>query len=198
MSSPYDTSGDDPQRGQQPSYGGFHSQQPYGQPDPRQGQSYGARPGQYGGQPYGGPYGQQYGQPGQPWQYPQSGAVYGQPAPPQSPPSSAPEKRPARSVLPWILLVVGVLVVAGGVVAVLAATGMLGKTTFDNVAVQDGVRKVLTEDYNKNVGAVSCPAGEEVKTGRTFNCVATVDGQERQVTITVKTDSGEYEVGEPK
>jgi hypothetical protein len=219
MSSPYGPSGGDPQWGQQqpghgsgeqPSYGG---QQPYGQPgqygQPSQpgqhgggqhggggygGQPYG-QPGQYGGQYGQQPYGQpgqpggQYGQPGQQWQYPQPGAGYQRPTPP-------PAKK--RSALPWILLVVGVLVIAGVVVGVLAATGTLGKTTFDNTAVQNGVKKILTEDYKiQNVTTVTCPAGQEVKAGHTFTCTANIDGQPRQITIKVKNDNGEYEVGQP-
>jgi hypothetical protein len=65
--------------------------------------------------------------------------------------------------------------------------------------VQNGVRQILTENYGQqNVSSVSCPADQEVRAGRTFTCTAVVDGQERQVTITVKTDGGEYEVSEPK
>jgi Domain of unknown function (DUF4333) len=196
-------------QGQQPSYGGYYGQQPYGQPGQQPyggqpGQPYG-QPGQYGARPYGQPGqpygqpgqygqpaeqygqpGQQYGQPGQQWQYPQTGAGYPPPA------------KKKRSSLPWILLVVGVLVLGAALVAVLALSGRLGTTTFDNVAVQNGVKKILTEDYKKNVTSVTCPAGEEVKAGRTFTCTATVDGQQRQVTITVKSDDGAYEVGEPK
>jgi len=106
--------------------------------------------------------------------------------------------RLAHRLLLYGFTIVGVLVIAGVIVGLLAATGRLGTTTFDNVAVQEGVKKILTEDYKKNVTTVTCPAGQEVKAGRTFTCTANVDGQDRQVTITVKTDSGEYEVGEPK
>lgn len=213
---------------QPPYGGGYYGQQPYGQPDPRQGQPYGqpgqygqtgpqqygqygqtgpqqyGQPGQgqYGpyGQPGQGQYGQGYGQtgpqygqqaqPGQQWQFPQPGAGY------RPPTATLPPKK--RSPLPWILLVLGLVIIAAVIVGILATSGALGRTTFDNVAVENGVKKILTEDYKKNVGTVSCPAGEEVKAGRTFTCTANVDGQERQVTITVRTDGGEYEVGEPK
>lgn len=209
MSSPYGPGGGEhPRWGQQqPGYGSPYGGQPQ-QP------GYGGQPPQYGQpqQPYGYPHQQppygappQYGQqPGQ-WQQPHPGHTntgqqpfqafqtqppYGQPH------HGAPRKK--RSALPWVLLAIGIAVIVGGVVAALALSGALGRTTFDNVAVQDGVRKILTEEYQRDVGAVSCPAGQEVKTGRTFNCSVTVDGEERQVTITIKTDSGEYEVGEPK
>jgi hypothetical protein len=188
--------GQQPQYGQQP-YGGdpYGGQPQYGQPQPQYGQpgygqpgpgGYGqpGQPGQPGlpGQPPG--YGLP-GQPGQQWQYPQQ---FGQPP--------APKK---KSALPWILLVVGVVVIAGVVVALLAATGTLGRTTFDNAAVQTGVKKILTEDYKiENVGNVTCPAGQEVTTGATFTCTANIDGQDRQVTITIKNGDGEYEVGQPR
>jgi hypothetical protein len=171
----------------------------YGQPGPAHPgygqQPYGPPPGQQGpppgyGQPYGQPPGQQqYGPPSQPFpaQY-QTGGY-----------QTVPPPRKKKSALPWILLVVGLLVIAGGVVAALYFAGTLTRTTFDNTAVQNGVRQVLTEDYGlQNVSDVSCPAGQEVKTGATFTCRATIDGQQKNVPITVKTDDGEYEVGQPK
>jgi Domain of unknown function (DUF4333) len=197
MSSPYGPSGGDPQWGQQPGYGGYYGQQPYGQP-----QQQPEQPGQqqpYGGQPYGAQqgYGQQsygqpvtpYPQPGQQWQFPQTGAG-------QTPPPA----RKKRSALPWLLAAVGVLVIAAAVLAMLVATGRLSRTTtFDNTAVQNGVRDILTREYRiQNVTAVTCPSGQEVKAGRTFTCTANVGGTDRRVTITVKTDAGEYEVGRPQ
>jgi hypothetical protein len=197
MSSPYGPSGGDPQWGQQPGYGGYYGQQPYGQP-----QQQPEQPGQqqpYGGQPYGAQqgYGQQsygqpvtpYPQPGQQWQFPQTGAG-------QTPPPA----RKKRSALPWLLAAVGVLVIAAAVLAMLVATGRLSRTTtFDNTAVQNGVRDILTREYRiQNVTTVTCPSGQEVKAGRTFTCTANVGGTDRRVTITVKTDAGEYEVGRPQ
>lgn len=213
------------QYGAQPGYGqpaqpGQPGQSPYGQPG-----QYGAQPG-YGQPAYGQPgqqpgYGQQTppgGHPGQqgfPGQQPGYGQPGGQPGYPGQPnqpgqpgaqwqqyqqsPYGQPPAQKKKSALPWILLVVGIVVIAGAVVGLLAATGALGRTTFDNVAVQDGVKKILTEDYKiENVGAVSCPAGQEVSTGGTFTCTANIDGQDRQVTITIKSDDGEYEVGQPR
>jgi len=95
--------------------------------------------------------------------------------------------------------VIGLLLIAGGVVAVLAFTGRLGKTTFDNNAVQGGVRKILTDNYGiDKLSNVSCPAGQEVKVGKTFDCTVTIDNQQRTVTITVKSGGGDYEVSQPK
>lgn len=201
-----------PPPGGQPGYGQRPGQ--YGQGQPPYGQPYGqqqyAQPGQQqypGQQPYPG-YGQQYGQPGQ--QYGQPGQQqYGGPAsqPFQSPyqqqqstyPATPAPAKKKSSALPWILLVIGLLVIAGGVVAALVLTGALGKKTFDNNAVQRGVETILTRDYGiEKVSNVSCPAGQEVKSGKTFDCSVSVDNQQRTVTITVKTDSGDYEVSQPK
>jgi len=247
MSTPYGSSGGDPQQpwgtqqpgsgfgqggppkdpyddyGQgsrdQPGYGPSGGQPGYGQRPGQYGQgqpTYGQQPGQYGqpGQP-----GQQYGQPGQqppyPGQqaYPGYGQQYGQPgqqqpyggppsqpfqSPYQQPPPGAPTPKKS-SALPWVLLVVGLLVIGGGVVVALVLTGTLGKTTFDNKSVQSGVQQILTENYGiEKITGVSCPAGQEVKTGRTFDCTVTIDNQQKTVTITVKTDGGDYEVSQPK
>jgi uncharacterized protein DUF4333 len=208
-----------PPTGGQPGYGpGQYGQgQPaYGQQPGQQypGQQQYAQPGQQqypGQQPYPG-YGQQYGQPGQ--QYGQPGQQYGQPgqqpytgpasqpfqSPYQQQPSgysAAPAAPPKKgSALPWILLGIGLLVIAGGVVAALLLTS---KTTFDNSAVQRGVQTILTDSYGiDKVSNVSCPAGQEVKVGKTFDCTVTIDNQQRTVTITVKSDQGDYEVSQPK
>ncbi|MGH3623881.1 MAG: DUF4333 domain-containing protein, partial [Sciscionella sp.] len=70
--------------------------------------------------------------------------------------------------------------------------------TFDNVAVQNGVKKVLTEDFKVDkVQKVSCPSGQEVKAGSTFECTATINGREQKLKITVKNDDGKYEVPQP-
>jgi hypothetical protein len=189
------------QEGAQPGYGqpaqpgyGYGQPQPgypqpggYGQPDPSQG--HGGYPGQQ--VPYG--YGQQpgYPQPGQPYPgYGQQPGGY-----PGMPPG------PGRKKSPVLWIVLGVLVVGVAAVAVLGfvAPGFFLKRVFDNAAVQDGVKQILTNSYRVDgVGAVSCPAGQEVKQGATFTCTAQVNGKQKKVTITVKTDAGEYEVGQPQ
>ena len=164
MSSPYGPNGpnggDEPQwgeqqqpygqPGQQPPYGQPGQQSPYGRPGQQQpyGGYYGQQPGQTGqpyggqaGQPYGGqagqPHGQYapYGQPGQQygqqWQYPRPDAGY--------PPAAAPKKK--RSALPLVLLAVGVLVLAGVAILLLAASGALGKTTFVTQLGIDGAKQ---------------------------------------------------------
>ena len=70
--------------------------------------------------------------------------------------------------------------------------------TISQDAVQDGVRQVLTEDYQaSDVSAVSCPSGQRVEEGSSFDCTATVGGQEQTVTVTFLDDDGTYEVSRP-
>ena len=217
MTSPYGPSGgNDPQQwGQQPYGGGYAPGTPsggfaapggypqqggapgYGQPDPSQ-QQYPGYGQQQPGQPQYPGYGQQPGQPGgygqQPTQqYPVGG--YGQ-QPGQY--GQQPPKKKSGAVL-WIVVVAVVVVIA--VVAVLGfvAPGFFKKKVFDNTAVQSGVQKILTENYKiSGVSGVTCPADQDVKKDNTFTCTATINGKSQSVKITVKTDDGEYEVGQPQ
>jgi hypothetical protein len=220
MSTPY--GGNDPQQwGRQPQYG----QQPGGAnppSGPQQQPGYGwppqyeQQPGypqeyqqpqqtQWGQQPT--PYGQQPGYPqqqpggGYPHTGPQQPPGYGQPRqevdygqPPSN--SGAGEKKSKNAI--WIGI--------GAVIVVIAAVGILGFVTpgffvakvFDNKAVQAGVSKILTENYKiQGVANVSCPAGQEVKDGNTFDCTATVAGKQQRVPIKVTSADGQYEVGTP-
>ena len=60
------------------------------------------------------------------------------------------------------------------------------------------MKQILQNDYKVNVSTVTCPSGQDVKQGNTFNCQATIDGQTKTVQITVKDNSGNYEVAQPK
>jgi hypothetical protein len=70
--------------------------------------------------------------------------------------------------------------------------------------VEVGVEEVLTDDVNgygaKNVKDVTCnkEVNPVVEKGGMFDCTATVDGDKRQVTVTIQDESGTYEVGRPK
>lgn len=226
MSSPYGPpGGNDPQGwGQQPSYGGgqypqsggFPAQQGgYGQPaapnqggwpqQPQQQPGYPQQPPPqpqpgYGQQPgfpqqdqFGGGYGQQPTQ-----QYP---GAYGQqqqyPGYQQGFPGSDQVTPRKRTGLIWTIVVVVVVVIA--VVAVLCFVwpGFLNTKVLDTSSVQNGVKSVLQNDYKLSVGTVTCPASPEVKVGNTFTCQATVNGQQKQVQVTVKTSDGQYEVAQP-
>ncbi|WP_127782928.1 DUF4333 domain-containing protein [Rhodococcus sp. X156] len=162
-------------------------------------------------QPPYGPPGQPQGQPGYPGQ-PPYGAPTQPPAPPQGPPpygpptgqlGGAPFVTPppatTKSRTP-LYAGAGLAVVALAVLAVLAfvAPGFAVTKTLSPTAVQDGVQKVLTDTYKTGeVTGVSCPDGQEVKSGNTFTCKATVDGKESDIKVSITDDDGTYQVGRP-
>lgn len=226
MTSPYGPpGGNDPWGQQPPSYGGqqpapgtggFPEQpgqpgygqgqpQPYGQPGygqpqpqmPAQQPGYGQPPPGYGQDPtqqqYPGqsPYGQQPQYPGQYGQYPGQ-SPYGQQ--PGGFPGPAPRK---RGGLLWVVIGVVVVVVAAVAILGFVTPGWFNKKVLDQTAVQDGVTNILKNDYKLNVTAVSCPANENVSVGNSFTCTATIDGQQKQVQVTVKTSDGQYQVAQP-
>lgn len=93
------------------------------------------------------------------------------------------------------LALLGVVVVAGVVVAILMLTA---KDELDQAAVQTGVAKVLEESYGiEDVKDVSCPAGQEVAVDATFTCDLKVGGEDKKVNIKITKDDGTYEVGRP-
>lgn len=76
-----------------------------------------------------------------------------------------------------------------------ASTSPMAKV-FDAIAVQDSVKKILTEDYKiARIKDVTCPAKQEVKEGSTFECVVTVGNDIKKVAITVTSRTGDYQVG---
>jgi len=165
-------------------------------------QQYGGQQAGYGGQQqgWGGQQGGQQGwggqaQPTQQWQ-PGADQQWGGGS---QYPGLPDQQRPSggSSKLPWILV--------GVVVVVLAAVGVLGFVTpgffvtkvFDATALNDGVRTVLTNDYGLTVDNVTCPEGQRVSQGATFQCDVGVAGQPQKVTITVSNNDGAYEVSRP-
>ena len=207
-------SGGFPAQPQQP-WGGQQPQQPnpYGQPQQPQ-------PGQY-QQPN--PYGQQPAYPQQPQQQPQQPGFnpYGQPAQQtaqwgQQPAPGQPQwgqQPPGQFGGPGFPggpapkaggkkgLIIGIIVVAVLIVVVLGvlwASGVFTKKVFDTAKVEQGVTGVLTNDYKLKASDVKCPDNQPVKTGTTFTCQVTVDGAQKTVQITVKSDDGHYEVGQPQ
>jgi hypothetical protein len=100
-------------------------------------------------------------------------------------------------VLPWLLGGVAAAGVAVVLILGFVVPGFFTTTVFDQQAVQDGVRRILTDEYGQNADAVRCPLDQQVRQGTTFTCTATIDDKLRTVLITVKTDSGKYEVARP-
>ena len=84
--------------------------------------------------------------------------------------------------------------------ATLALTGAFTPTpTFDEVALEDGVRGVLQDDFGlSDVGSVSCPANLEVVAGTEFECSFRSGGQDVSIPIEVLNDAGQYRVGGPE
>lgn len=109
---------------------------------------------------------------------------------------SRPDTDPAAgSPLPW-WVGIGTLLLTAVMVAVTVPNSFLS-TELDELAVQRGVARVLT-DSGYSVGLVLCPAEQPVAVGHRFSCRAGIDGYLRDVTITVRTSGGEYEVGVPR
>ncbi|MGH3678467.1 MAG: DUF4333 domain-containing protein [Mycobacterium sp.] len=137
-----------------------------------------------------GQYGQQYGQPGQ----------YGQYAPPGSEQGS---KR-SLAVVGTVVGLLAALIVAVVLVLGFWMPGFFVTTKLDVTSAQSGVEQILTDEANgygaKNVEDVTCNNGQSptVKKGDTFNCEVSIDGTNRQVTVTFQDDDGTYEVGRPK
>jgi hypothetical protein len=226
MSSPYGPSGGNdpqqpwgqPQQPQQPygggfppgtPSGGFPAQNPYGPPQPQPGPPQQPYPGfdpsqqqtqQYGvpqqpqSNPYGtpvpgDPYGQQTQQyPGQPNPYGQQPGGYGPPVPPK--------KKSSAAI--WVAAVVVVLLVGGVLFTGFVSPAFFKKKIFDNTAVQNGIVQILKDEYKiSDVGAATCTGENEVKPNTSFECKVQVGGKDKKVKIVVKTEDGEYEVGQP-
>ncbi|MDT7726045.1 MAG: hypothetical protein QOI21_2621 [Actinomycetota bacterium] len=67
---------------------------------------------------------------------------------------------------------------------------------FDQTAVQESVKKILTDSYKvEGIKTVSCPADQEVKVGGTFDCAVALGDVVKKVTLTITSDTGDYEVG---
>jgi hypothetical protein len=192
--------GGQPQPGQQGFPGqGYQGQPgsgaPYGQPYPQQPPGPTQQPGQFGGQP------QQFGQYPQQQQFPgghYSGQFAGHQQFGQQPfgQQSKPQKGPAKV---WLGVGGGALVLIILAVLLFAWPGWLNKQVFDQAAMQDGVKSVLTDQYKiSGVGAVSCPDGAAVEPGTSFVCTAQIGSESKQITITVKTADGDYEVSQPQ
>ncbi|MGW4092269.1 DUF4333 domain-containing protein [Nocardia sp. NPDC004750] len=169
-------------------------QQQWGQPQqqwsqqPQQPQ-WGQQPAQ-GQQPqWGQPQQQDWGQQGQQPQWGQPQQQWG--APGQQPPQQGGKNKG----LIIGLSVLGVAVVGAIVALVLVLTA---KDQLDQAAVQDGVKKVLSDSYGiQDISDVSCPSGQEVKVDATFECSVKVSGEAKKVSIKITKDDGTYEVGRP-
>ncbi|MGH3432293.1 MAG: DUF4333 domain-containing protein [Thermocrispum sp.] len=197
MSTPY--GGNDPQQwGQQP--GGYPQSGYPGQEQAGQwGQQYppsGPQPQQqYPGyqQPAQPPYEQQWQQPQQQYPPQQGYGGYGQY------PSFEPDQPKKSNTWLWVTLAVVVLAAGAFVVLGFVAPGFLMTKTFDATGVEKGVVQILGKDAQ--VENVQCPDEQKVEQGHTFTCTATVNGEQKEIPITVtdaEADPPVYRVDGPK
>jgi hypothetical protein len=172
--------------------------------DPYTGDPYHRDPYDRGGQ---GPYGSEpeYG-----WQQPEYepagsyGSGYGPPeqAPPRSRPVTprTPSRRATRQQRrpPWLAVAAAAVVVVAFLVLGFVAPGWFVTRVFDATAVQNGVAKILTDDYGaEGVADVHCPDRVQVTVGTTFTCDGAIDGDPIKVPVRVTGPDGAYQVGRP-
>lgn len=119
--------------------------------------------------------------------------------------ATAADERPSRKRA-IALAVAAAAVAVATIVCVLGfvSPGYFLTPELDVGKVQTAVQKVLTDEVNgygaDNVKDVSCNRGANpiVEKGGMFDCTATVDGDKREVTVTIQDDAGTYEIGRPK
>jgi hypothetical protein len=200
-----------PQGGQYPYPQGQYPQGQYPQGQYPQGYPQGQYP--QGGYPQGQFPGQQaYGQPSQQpaqyGQYPQQGYGQGQAPTGQFPQGQHPQGQqqwnPGQPTPQGNNSKTPLFVILGLVVAIAVIGGVLfatlgGGKTLDRTAAESGVEEIVTGTYGSSgVTNVSCPDGQEVKRGNSFDCSLNVDGISRTVTLTFTDDNGTYEVSRPR
>lgn len=148
-----------------------------------------------------GPPQQQY--PGGPYPGgPQHPAGQPQWGPPGYPSLPGPPSGPRRSRVPFVVAGVLVLLLGTGALLAFVTPGFLNTTVFDRAALQSGVQRILTADYQyTGVGEVVCgdPAGSPitVRAGDTFTCTTTIDGAPATVPVRITSADGGYEVSRP-
>ncbi|PTR27538.1 uncharacterized protein DUF4333 [Rhodococcus sp. OK519] len=202
---PADVRGAGPYRGSDQVQGQTWGQAHPGAPGPAPGTQWGQSPQGWPQHNQGQPNpGQQWGAPapGQPQMfpgYPQQPQPYGgQPInqwAPQQPGQPVPGQGRNKTML-WVGIGIAAVVVVGLVAWLLSA--LLGGKTLDQEAAQRGVEQIVTDSYGaRSVTGVSCPSGQKVEKGTSFECALTVDGSQKTVKLTFTDDEGTYEVSRP-
>ena len=95
-----------------------------------------------------------------------------------------------------------VVLAALAAVALFVWPGFLNKKVFDERQVAQGVTNVLTGTPPSGYGMsgvtdVTCPSGQPVQAGTSFQCDLKVNGTSTKVTVNVQDDSGLYQVNPP-
>lgn len=109
-----------------------------------------------------------------------------------------PSLGPMSSVPGW--LIAAAVIVLLGVVGVLGFVrpGFFVTPVLDQASVQDGVGMILRDTYRlPDVVDVTCPADQQVLPGRSFTCVAVVDGKRSEIPVVIQDKAGRYQVGRP-
>ncbi|KZF13035.1 hypothetical protein A2J03_15645 [Rhodococcus sp. EPR-157] len=93
--------------------------------------------------------------------------------------------------------------IGGLILAVIVIVGLVlafgGSKNLDRAAAESGVEEIVTGTYGaSSVSDVSCPDGEKIEEGASFECTLQVDGFDRTVTLTFTDDNGTYEVSRPR
>ncbi|BCK55455.1 DUF4333 domain-containing protein [Nocardia wallacei] len=138
---------------------------------------------------------QQWNQPqgAQQWGQPQPGQQWGQQPQQQGLQPTGAKKKSRKGAL-----IAGAAALVVVVVAVVLGVVFLSSDKLDNKAVQDGVQKVLKDSYGiDDVQNVTCPSGQKVEVGKSFDCTLKVGGEQKKVTVKITKDDGTYEVGRP-
>jgi hypothetical protein len=100
-----------------------------------------------------------------------------------------------RSPLPFIIGGVALVLVVAAAVVLFVTPGYLTTRNFDQGALNQGVARILQQDYKLGATDVNCPSGVEVTAGDTFSCDAKVDGEAVKVPVTILDEDGTYQVG---
>ena len=104
----------------------------------------------------------------------------------------------ARRKSPWLPVAAAAVVVVAFLVLGFVTPGWFVTRVFDATAVQNGVAKILADDYGaEGVADVHCPDRVQVTVGTTFTCDAAIDGDPVKVPVRVTGADGDYEVGRP-
>jgi hypothetical protein len=177
-----------------------HGQQGHGQQGYGQHQGHGPQPGYgptgYVQQPAPGPGPK----PTSVWAAPGTATGWGRPGPGWGGPYPPQPRKP----FPWkaVGLVVAALIVIAlivlGLLAFVVGPRFARVDVLDADSVTQGVTRVVTEDWRRQITGVTCPSDQEVRPGATFTCSATVDGRPAQVPVSIIDASGTYSVGQPR
>ena len=95
-----------------------------------------------------------------------------------------------------VLVVPGVLLLSAGC-AKTTQPGTTPHKVLDQSALEDRVGTILHDHYKLEYQALSCPGDQPVRVGSSFDCSVEVGGNPQEVTVTVTSSDGKYDVSLP-